>query len=368
MAEAPPPRGPRPREHGLRIGRLEPGEHNAITDVRGVTVGHVTVWRDEPDPPNGRGIARTGVTAIVPGAPSTLFAEPIPAGAAVLNGAGELTGFLQVREWGVIQTPVYLTSTMQVGRVLDGAVDAALRADPTVGVDDVVIPIVGECDDSTLNDARVVQVEAADASRALDNATSGAFAEGCVGAGTGMSFGGWKAGIGTSSRALPEAGGTLGVLVLANIAAGPPLRIDGVSMEPLGRGTIEPPRTAGSCVCVAATDVPLRPDQLERVARRCGLGLGRLGSIAYHGSGELFLALSTGARRVRASGVRETLELLPDSAIDELFEAAADATEEAVVNALWAAVDTIGRDGVTVRAIPHDGALGLLERAGRLSL
>jgi D-aminopeptidase len=151
------------RAHGLRIGELEPGPRNAIADVGGVGVGHVTIVREEADPPAGRGVARSGVTAIVPAAPASLLREPLAAGTAVLNGAGELTGSLQVAEWGVIQTPIYLTATMSVGRVFDGAIAAALAADPAVGVEDVVIPVVGECDDSWLNDARVVQVEAADA-------------------------------------------------------------------------------------------------------------------------------------------------------------------------------------------------------------
>ena len=161
------------RDHGLRIGELEPGGANSIADVAGVRVGHVTVHRDEPDPPAGRGIARSGVTAIVPGGPETLSAQPASAGVAVLNGAGEMTGALEISEWGLLQTPVYLTATMSVGRVLDGAVAVAVAADPTVGVEDVVIPVVAECDDSWLNDARVVQVEAADAGRAVENAARG---------------------------------------------------------------------------------------------------------------------------------------------------------------------------------------------------
>ncbi len=213
-----------PREHGIRIGDLEPGPANAITDVEGVRVGHVTVVRDEPDPPEGRGVARTGVTVVAP--PSL----PVPAGAAVLNGAGEMTGFLQVREWGVLETPVYLTATMAVGRVLDGAVAAAIEADPRVGVDDVVIPVVAECDDSWLSDARVVQVEAADAGRALAEASGGPVAQGAVGAGTGMVCFGWKGGIGTASRRVGAA--TVGVLVLANFGVRRQLTIAGV---PVGR-------------------------------------------------------------------------------------------------------------------------------------
>src|SRR5690349_21232489 len=171
--EPPTADGPRLRELGLRIGTLETGAANAVTDVPGVTAGHVTVWRDEPEPPVGRGVARTGVTVVVP-SPSGGIVEPrLAAGTAVLNGAGELTGSLQIREWGVVETPVYLTSTMAVGRVYDGAVGVACAADPAVGLERVVIPVVGECDDSSLSDARIVQVESEDAARAVDGAAGG---------------------------------------------------------------------------------------------------------------------------------------------------------------------------------------------------
>jgi D-aminopeptidase len=253
------------RAHGLRIGALECGPRDTITDVAGVRVGHVTVVRDEPDPPAGRGFARTGVTAIVPAEPDTLFAAPLAAGTAVLNGAGELTGSLQVAEWGVLETPVYLTATMSVGRVYDGAVAAAVAADPAVGVDSVVIPVVGECDDSWLNDARVVQVEAADAGRALDGAGEDV-AQGAVGAGTGMVCFDYKGGIGTASRVV--AGATVGVLALTNFGSAEQLRVDGV---PVGR-LLHPPEprrsAAGSCIVVVATDAPLLSAQLTRVARR----------------------------------------------------------------------------------------------------
>src|SRR5262245_3138142 len=200
---APEQRGPRLREHGLRIGRHEPGSENAITDVPGVQVGHVTVWRDEPDPPAGRGVGRSGVTVVVPGVPATLTSSPVRAGVAVLNGAGELTGSHEIREWGTLETPIYLTATMAVGRVYDGAVGAAVATDSSVGVADVVIPVVGECDDGWVSEARVVQVEGDDAGRALAGAAGGAVAEGAVGAGTGMVTFGFKGGIGTASRVLP---------------------------------------------------------------------------------------------------------------------------------------------------------------------
>jgi D-aminopeptidase len=325
------------RDHGVRIGVLDPGPRNALADVEGVRVGHVTVVRDEPEPPTGRGVARTGVTAIVP--PRL----PLPAGTAVLNGAGELTGSLEIREWGHLGTPVYLTATHAVGRIYDGAVAAAVAADPAVGVDDVVIPVVGECDDSWLSEARVVQVEADDAGRAL--AAAGVeIAEGAVGAGTGMVSFGWKGGIGTASRVV--GGAVVGVLVLANFGTHEQLCVAGV---PVGRLLDPPPAEAGpagSCIAIVATDAPVEAAALERIARRAGLGLARTGSVAHHGSGEIFLAFST------ASG--------PEAPLDGLFQATVDATEEAVLNALWAAEDTTGRDGRTAHGLPHEAVLALL--------
>ena len=330
------------------IGALEPGPSNSIADVGGLRVGHVTIWRDEPDPPEGRGVGRSGVTAVVP---SSL---PLPAGVAVLNGAGELTGSHEIREWGQLETSVYLTATMAVGRVYDGAVELAVRDNPKVGVDDVLIPVVGECDDSWLSEARVVQVEAADAVRAVDGATGWPFAEGAVGAGTGMSSLGWKGGIGSASRFAGDH--VVGVLVLANFGSGHQLTIAGV---PVGRNLPSQGRSkaAGSCIAVVATDVPIGPGSLERLARRAGLGLARTGSVAHHGSGEIFVAFSTtpGRRDLDA----------PD--LNPLFEATVEATEEAVVNALWAAPDVTGREGRIERGLPHEETLELLRAHGALA-
>lgn len=358
------------REHGLRIGALEAGSANSIADVAGIAVGHVTVVRDEPDPPEGRGVARSGVTAVVPGPVERIWAEPMQAGVAVLNGAGELTGSFEIAEWGWLASPVYLTATMSTGRVYDGAVAAAIAADPRIGVDDVTIPVVGECDDSWLNDARVVQVEAADVRRALDDA-GGSFAQGAVGAGTGMVCFDWKGGIGSASRVTGE-GHTVGVLVLANYGDAAQLRIDGV---PVGRLLVEsgrgpapdrygPPAPAGSCIAVVATDAPLGSAQLARIATRAGLGLARTGSVGHNGSGEIFVAFSTSARAGRAEpppapGVAN-VDLNP------LFAATVDATEEAVVNCLWAAETTTGRDGHTIERLPHEPVLELLAEHGRL--
>jgi len=361
---APAQRGPRLRELGLRIGRFEAGPANAITDVVGVTVGHVTVWRDEPEPPGGRGIARTGVTAVLPAPIETIFGAPVPAGTAVLNGSGELTSSLVVREWGTIETPVYLTSTHAVGRVYDGAIEVAVASDPRVGTEDFVIPVVGECDDSWLSEGRVVQVEAADVASAVASASDGAVAEGAVGSGTGMMTKGYKAGIGTASRIAPSIGGAVGVLVLSNFYPPPGLVIDGV---PVGDLLGEPPgarRTkAGSCIAVVAVDAPLASHQLERVARRSGLGLARCGSVGHHGSGEIFIAFAPPGRRPRGAAPESTV---PDRDLNDVFEAVVDATEEAVLNALWAAPEVVGRDGRVAHALPHEDVLELLAAHGRL--
>ena len=334
------------RSHGVRIGGLDPGPANSIADA-GVRVGHVTVKRDDP-------VVRTGVTALAPADPATLYDRPLAAGTAVLNGAGEMTGSLQVSEWGRLETPVYLTATMAVGRVYDGAVAAAVAADPRVGVEEVVIPVVGECDDSWLSDPRGVHVEAADAGRALA-AADASFERGAVGAGTGMVCFGFKGGIGTASRVVEA--GTVGALVLANFGVTEELRIDGVpvgrALALAGRGPVRP---AGSCIVVLAADAPLAAAQLERVARRAGLGLARTGSVAHHGSGEIFLAIATG-RRPGA---------VDDQALDPVFAAAVEATEEAVIDALWSAATMHGREGRVAHALPHDDVLELMAVHGRL--
>ena len=322
----------RPREDGIVIGTLETGPRNSIADV-GVTVGHVTV-------------ERTGVTAVVP--PSL----PVPAGTAVLNGAGELTGSLEIREWGILETPVYLTSTHAVGRVYDGAVSVAMANDPRVGVDEVVIPVVGECDDSWLSDARVAHVQPGDVAQAVTDATAD-FEQGAVGAGAGMSCFDWKGGIGSSSRRAGDH--TVGVLLLTNFGSSEQLRVDGVPVgQLLDERPDEMPDPGGSCIAVVATDAPLAPPQLERLARRAGLGLARAGSVAHHGSGEIFVAFATATERS-----------FPDAELNPLFQAAVDATEEAVLCSLWAAVDTTGRDGRLVRALPRQKVLELYRGRGR---
>jgi D-aminopeptidase len=363
----------RARDLGIRIGVLPSGPTGSISDVPGVGVGHVTVWRDEAPPPAGRGVARTGVTVIDPG--GNMFSAPVPAGGAVLNGAGECAGFLSMSEWGLAETPVFLTSTMQVGRVYDAACELLAEEDPGIGIEDVIIPLVAECDDSHLSDARRMQVSAADVRTAREAARAAGVsagrrppAEGAVGAGTGMSCLGFKGGIGTASRRLPS-GHTVGVLTLTNFGDRERLTIDGVPVgrllpaEPAGR----PPRPAGSCITVVITDGPLDAAACSRLARRCGLGLARTGSTASHGSGEIFLALATGLRAPRGSHPPPDVIPVAGRGLDPFFAAAVEATEEAVLTSLLAAPTVTGRDGNTSPGLPATRVRELLADAGRIS-
>ncbi len=363
---------------GIVIGILPSGPTGSIVDVDGVGVGHATIWRDEPPPPGGRGIARTGVTVVDLG--GNLFRHPVPAGGAVLNGAGECTGFLAAGEWGLAETPVFLTSTMQLGRVYDAACELLMAEDPGIGSDDVIIPIVAECDDSFLNDARRMQVTATDVGAALVAARASpggpAPAEGAVGAGTGMSCLGFKGGIGTASR-LTASGHTVGVLLLSNFGDRRRLTVDGV---PVGRllppaGGEPAPRTdpapAGSCIVIVVTDAPLDSAACARLARRAGLGLARTGSTASHGSGEIFLALATGRRRARAEALGTGPALidappaaLAGRALDPLFAGVVEATEEAVLNSMLAAPTVTGRDGNTSYGLPAERVRQLLGARG----
>jgi D-aminopeptidase len=353
---------------GLAVGILPSGPTGSVLDVPGVGVGHATVWRDEPPPPGGRGVARTGVTVLDLG--GNLFRHPVPAGGAVLNGAGECTGFLAAGEWGLAETPVFLTSTMQVGRVYDAACELLMAEDPGIGVDDVIIPIVAECDDSFLSDARRMQVGAQDVRAALAAARASAGgpapAEGAVGAGTGMTCLGYKGGIGSASR-LVESGGrqyAVGVLLLSNFGDRGRLTVDGVPAgrlpPPPGSAGAAPP--AGSCIVIAVTDAPLDAAGCARLARRAGLGLARTGSTARHGSGEIFLGLATGLRAPR--GRAAPGPPLTGRELDPFFAAVVEATEEAVLSSLLAAVTVTGRDGHTSYALPQAELAGLLRAAG----
>ena len=362
---------PRARDLGIHIGTLPTGPTNSVLDVAGVGVGHATVHRDEPPPPAGRGVARTGVTTVV--LAEDAYHRPVPAGGAVLNGAGDCTGFLTADEWGSAETPVYLTSTMQLGRVYDAACEIELEEHVEVA-DDVVIPIVGECDDSHLNDCRRMQVTSDHVRIARLEALASRGAgvppeEGAVGAGTGMSCLGFKGGIGTSSR-ITARGHTVGVLLLTNFGVREQLVVGGVpvGMMLAGRQPTSskplagPPTTAGSCLGVVITDAPLDGAACARLARRVGLGLARAGSVAHHGSGEIFLGFATGMRLDR-DGRPDGTPLVSGRALDPLFAAVVEAAEEAVLNSMFGAPTTVGRDGHVSESLHSPEVLALLDGA-----
>ena len=386
-----PPARARPRELGVRIGLLPPGATNSIVDVTGISVGHASVWRDEPAPPAGRGTARTGVTAIVPFSPAELFGNRVAAGAAVLNGAGEMIGITSIGEWGLIETPIFLTSSMAIGRVYDAAVELLVERIPNAGIDDALMPVVAECDDGYLNASRTVQVGLADVRAALDGARgadAGSAASGVVGAGVGMHGFELKGGIGNASRvvsaavrprfgqAAPSSAGgappayNVGVLTLTNFGRIERLTIDGVRVGAALAADGWPsmsPDEQGSCIVVVATDAPLLPNQLVRLARRAGLGLARAGSTGGHGSGEIFVAISTAVRSRRGDGPLVATTHLHDGYLDPFLAAVVEATEEAVVDSLFVADTVVGRDGHRLVGLPVDRTLAMLAAAGRLA-
>ncbi len=365
----------RVRDHGVVIGRFSPGKFNAITDVPGVLVGHATVVRDDTPGVDGSKAVRTGVTAIWPhgGEP---WRDRVYAGTSILNGYGELIGVNQVNEWGLLHTPVVLTSSLSIGLAYDATAKWIARRDRSQGVEDVFMPVVTECDDSFLNDARSFPLSGEDVVAALETARAGPVEEGCVGAATGLQCFDFKGGIGTASRVLPEqAGGfVVGALVSTNFGARPDLLIAGV---PVGREITDlmpQQHSEGSCIAVVATNAPMLPHQLRRLAYRAGMGLTRCGSVGANGSGELMLGFST-AQTVPREAPGSVLELraLLDGAFwhqpsvfDPLFTAAIEAVEEAVTNALFAARSTAGRDGHVLHALPVERALEILDRHGRL--
>jgi D-aminopeptidase len=357
-------RVPRAADLPIRIGLYPSGPTSSVLDVPGVGLGHSTVWRDGDPPPTGRGVARTGVTVLDVG--GNLFRSPVPAGGAVLNGAGECTGFLSMQEWGLAETPVFLTSTMQVGRVFDAACELLVEEDPSIGVEDVAIPLVAECDDSHLNDSRRTQVSVDDVRAALAAARASAGSssppeEGAVGAGTGMTCLGYKGGIGTASRLLPTSH-TVGAMVLTNFGEQDRLTVAGVPVgQQLSRAGSTRSGEAGSCIVVLVTDAPLDPVGCQRLARRAGLGLARTGSTAYHASGEIFLALATGLRTTRGAAAPGVP--LAGRDLDPFLAAAVEATEEAVVTSLLAATTVVGRDGNRAEALPFDDVVRLLRDA-----
>jgi D-aminopeptidase len=353
---------PRAREAGVVVGILPPGPLNAITDVAGVRVGQATVVE-------GEGV-RTGVTAILPHG-GDLFRSRVPAAIVVGNGFGKLVGVTQVRELGELETPVLLTCTLCVWRAADAMTEWLLERPGMEGVRSIN-PVVGETNDGSLNDIRARPVTRAHVRAALESAAGGPVAEGSVGAGTGTVAFGWKGGIGTSSRRLPAAlgGWTVGVLVQSNY--GGVLTINGAPVgRALGRysfqqaleaGASERDGGDGSIMIVVATDAPLSPRNLERLGERSLAGLARTGSIMSNGSGDYVIAFSTAAavRREAVEGPRP-LEDLPNDLLSPLFQAVAEATEEAILNSLFRAT-TVTSGGRTVEALPLDATLDVLRR------
>ncbi len=379
----------RARDIGIVIGRGRPGALNAITDVAGVRVGHTTLIEGEGPLVVGRGPVRTGVTVVVPhdGDP---WSEPVFAGCHRLNGNGELTGLEWIREAGQLGGIVALTNTHSVGVVHDALIAEAIEA-AAGGAPFWSLPVVGETWDGALNDTDGLHVRPEHVRAAIAAAIGGPVPEGGVGGGTGMVCHEFKGGIGTASRVTAEVDGwTVGVLVQANYGQRSWLRIDGVpvgdaiptSEFPSAHDQAEaadaarqrshsPGSETGSIIVLVATDAPLLPNQCARLAQRAGLGLARAGGTGGNYSGDLFLAWSTGNRGLpSASSIGETrttvdVRMVADRAIDPLFNAVIEATEEAIVNALIAAETMVGRDGVTAHALPHDRLLEVMDRYGR---
>jgi D-aminopeptidase len=355
------------RDLGIAPGIFSPRPHNAITDVDDVQVGHQTLMEGDS--------VRTGVTAIRPHS-GDVFEEKVPAAAYVGNGFGKAAGFLQVQELGTLETPIVLTNTLDVGTAVEAVVQWTLQQP---GHNDVysVNAVVGETNDGYLHDIRGRHVTEDDVIAAIEATEGGSVKEGSIGAGTGTSALGWKGGIGTSSRVLPEEQGryTVGALVQANY--GGLLRIDGVPVgRQLGRYDFQsvvdpeapmsgPDTEDGSCMIVLATDAPVSPRNLKRMAKRAMLGLARTGSYSSNGSGDFVIAFSTTNRRTGSSSPRPD-SLLPNGKMSPLFLATVESVEEAVYNALTAATTVEGRDGHVQEALPLDRLRELLREAGRI--
>jgi D-aminopeptidase len=376
---------PRARDCGIAIGTLPTGPFNAITDVAGVRVGHVTLIEGEGPLVPGVGPVRTGITAIQPHE-GDVFNSKVAAAVHSLNGFGEVTGAAQVREMGVIESPILLTGSFNVAHAMDGALEWAMREDPQIGISNWgPNPIVAECSDMYLSDVRGRAVTPQHVIAAIDAARGGPVAEGGVGGGTGMSCCEFKGGIGTSSRVIaPQTGGySVGALVMSNFGRREHLVIDGV---PVGRkladwaapaSVTDPEKLGTSIVIVLATDAPLDPRQLDRLCVRAGAGLARAGGLFSTSSGDFVIAFSNGnrvphhptSRVVPQQIVIESLmadEGWPGRVvINELFQAAAEATEEAILNSLFSAESMVGRDGHVRHGLPIDEVVGLMHQYGR---
>jgi D-aminopeptidase len=353
---------PRLREFGLKPGILQPGPLNAITDVSGVRVGQITLIE-------GRDI-RTGVTAILPHE-GNIFQEKVPAAVYAANAFGKLTGSAQVEELGSLETPIILTNTLSVPTAADALIDYILALPGNEGVQSVN-PVVGETNDGWLNDIRGRHVRKEHVLEAIHRAVSGPVEEGNVGAGTGTTCFDFKGGIGTSSRRLPDdrGGYTVGVLVQTNF--GGVFQIKGVLIRDLlgrsGAEEVSPAGTDGSCLVVVATDAPLDARNLKRLAKRALLGIARTGGYYSNSSGDFAIAFSTAPEvRIpnRAAGPTQTVTLLRDERISPLFLAAAEATEEAILNSLFKAERMEGKGGHVAEALPLDKLRSLVPEKKR---
>ncbi len=364
---------PRARDLGIPFAGT-PGPYNAITDVAGVTVGHTTLISGDGKLDVGSGPVRTGVTAIHPRGKTY---DPVFSGWYALNGNGEMTGTTWVEESGFLEGPVVITNTHSVGVARDATIEwqyANNLFDPLPDEPDVFwsLPVVAETYDGDLNDINGFHVTKDHVIDALESAKSGPVDEGNVGGGTGMICHQFKGGIGTASRQVKIADReyTVGILVQANYGsrktftiAGVPLGDELPDLMPVFRPT---DRSTGSIIVVVATDAPLLPHQLERLARRVPIGISKVGGYASNGSGDIFIAFSTANPGVAArEGIMET-EMLPNDAMSPLFLATAQATEEAIVNALVAAKTMVGINGNTVYALPHDRLIDILKEHKRI--
>ena len=363
---------PRARDLGIPFNGT-PGPFNAITDVAGVVVGHTTLISGEGKLEVGTGPVRTGVTAIQP---RGKVYDPVFAGWSALNGNGEMTGTTWVEESGFLEGPVLITNTHSAGIARDATIAlqfANKLFDPLPDYPDVFwsLPVVGETYDGSLNDINGFHVRKEHVIAALESAVTGQVSEGNVGGGTGMICHQFKGGIGTASRQVAIAGRTytVGVLVQANHGTRASLTIAGI---PLGEKLSDlmpafrpSDRDTGSIIVIVATDVPLLPHQLKRISRRVPIGIARLGGYGANSSGDIFLAFSTANSRAAARTGLVKTKMLPNDAMSPLFLATADATEEAIVNAMVAARTMTGINGNTVHALPHDRLIEILKEQGR---
>jgi len=352
---------PRARDLGITVGRGVPGPSNTITDVAGVRVGHRTVIeRDDGDPK----AVRTGVTVIMPheGFP---WSEPVYAGTHILNGYGELIGINSIREWGILESPIVLTSSLLIGKAYDATVRWIARQDGDAG--ESVMPCVTECDDSWLSNVLADPIDDEDVWAALEAVTTDPVEEGCVGSGTGMQCFDFKGGIGSASRILDgdQGGFTVGVLVMTNHGDREDLLIDGVRVGERLSDLMPDDHHEGSCIVVVATDAPLLPHQLKRIATRVSLGIGRMGGKGENSSGDIFIAFSTANAHAAADTGVAHLTMIPNGRINPLFYATTQATEEAMLNAMLQAETMTGANFARVYALPVDRLMAAMKKYGR---